>query len=102
LFVCFWITKCSKFFSYVFILWDHILSNIKGALSHSHSSLSKVLVYFGGWGEVELSTFQKFLATCYSSPPPHPPPNRDLSGACFACFLAHNSAAFQCLGLRKG
>jgi hypothetical protein len=50
---------------------------------------------FWGQGRSELSTFQESLATCYSSPPPHPPPNRALSGACFACLLAHNSAVHE-------
>jgi hypothetical protein len=67
---CSWITKCSKFSSYVFILWDHILNNNEGALSHSHLSFSKVLVYFGGWGGGELSTFQESLATRYFHPHP--------------------------------
>jgi len=95
LFMCSWITKCSKSSSYVFILWDHILSSGESALSHSHLSLSKVLVYFGGWGGGELSTFQESLATHYSSPPPHSPPNQTLSGTCFACLLAHNSAVHE-------
>jgi hypothetical protein len=83
------------FSSYVFILWDCILSSGEGALSHSHSSLTKVLVYFGGWGGGELSTFQESLATHYSSPPPHPLPNQAMFDACFACLLAHNNAVHE-------
>jgi hypothetical protein len=93
--VCFWITKCSKSSSYGFILWDHILSNGEGALNHSHPSLSKVLVYFGGGARASFSTFQESLATRYSSPPPHPPPNRALFGACFVYIFAHNNAVHE-------
>jgi hypothetical protein len=60
-----------------------------------HIRHSQVLVYFGGWGRGELSTFQESLMTCYSSPPPHLLPNRALSGACFACFLTHNSVVHE-------
>jgi hypothetical protein len=50
-----------QIFFICFYFVDLIFSNGECVLNHSHSSLSKVLVYFGGQGGVELSTFQEFL-----------------------------------------
>jgi hypothetical protein len=48
LFMCSWITKCSKSSSYVFISWDHILSSSEGALNHHIHHSQKFWSILGG------------------------------------------------------